>query len=126
MLPGGVHAIIHIRGDQTQGSMTVMSDQAPVGWHLPPHRHAREAETVHVTAGELWMVIDGERRVLAVGETVHIPAGVLHEGGTLGDQPVSRLVVFSPGGMDRLFEQLARTPEKALALSTAYGWTFDP
>lgn len=80
-----------------------------------------------MTAGQLWMVIDGERRVLTPGDTVHVPAGVLHEGGTEGDGPVHRLVVFSPGGMERLFEQLAETtdPEEALRLATAFGWAFD-
>ncbi len=126
MLPGGVRATILVRGDQTEGSLTVMSDCAPAGWCLPPHRHAGENETIHVTKGRLWMVIDGERRVLAPGDTAHVPAGVLHEGGTEGDGPVERLIVFSPGGMERLFEQLAETtdPEEAFRLATAFGWTF--
>lgn len=125
-LPGGVRATILVRGDQTEGSLTVMSDTAPTGWRLPPHRHTAESETIHVTAGRLWMVVGGERRVLGPGDTVHVPAGVEHEGGTDGDGPVSRLVAFSPGGMEQLFEQLAEPtdPGEAFVLATAFGWTF--
>lgn len=63
----------------------------------------------------------------AAGETAHVPAGVLHEGGTDGRQPVARLVVFLPGGMDRFFEELAEavSPADGLALAASFGWEFD-
>lgn len=127
-LPGGVRAVVQVRGQDTSDAMTVMTDQAPAGWRLPPHRHRAESETIHVTSGRLWMVIDGQARVVAAGETAHIPAGILHEGGTEGSHPVSRLVIFVPGGMDRFFEKLAQTgsPADGLALAASFGWEFRP
>lgn len=73
------------------------------------------------------MVIDGQHLSLGPGATAHVPAGVLHEGGTEGEEPLHRLVVFSPGGMELLFEQLteAHQPADALALATSFGWTFE-
>lgn len=125
-LPGGVTAVVLVRADESDGALTVLHDEAPPGWRLPPHRHATESETIHITSGCLWMVIDGQRRTLSAGDTAHIPAGVLHEGGTEGDETVQRLVVFSPGGMERLFEQLAQPhePADALALALRFGWIF--
>ena len=72
------------------------------------------------------MTVDGESRELGPNETVHIPAGVLHEGGTLGDERVHRVVVFAPGGMERFFEALARTEraEDQLRLAQRHGWDF--
>ncbi len=125
-LPGGVRARIHVTGDDTGGAFTLLTDVGPPGWSLPPHRHARESETIHVTAGALWMEVDGERRDLTPGETIHVPRGVLHSGGTLGDDPVHRVVVFAPAGMEHFFEALAVTsdPGEMLQLARDHGWTF--
>jgi quercetin dioxygenase-like cupin family protein len=126
-LPGGVEAVIRVRGEETGGAFTLLTDTAPPGWLLPPHRHGGAAETICVTGGRLWMTVDGERLELGPGEAVHIPAGVRHEGGTLGAEPIARVVLFSPSGMEEFFEQLAATPEPSamLALATRHGWSFE-
>ena len=80
--PEDVEVEIHVRSDQTEGAFTLIRDRAPAGWELPPHRHLNESETIHVTSGQLWMSVDGERFELQAGETVHIPRGVTHAGGT--------------------------------------------
>lgn len=125
-LPGGVSAQVHVSGDDSGGAFTLLTDVAPPGWSLPPHRHAHESETIHITAGGLWIEIDGERREVTAGETVHIPRGTLHSGGTLGETPVSRVVIFAPAGMEHLFHALAVTtdPAEMLRLANDHGWTF--
>jgi quercetin dioxygenase-like cupin family protein len=125
-LPGGVEARIHVRGSETGNAFTLLTDGCPPGWMLPPHRHAREAETIHITAGALWLEVEGRRREMHPGETVIIPSGTLHCGGTLGVEPVRRLLVFSPAGMEQFFERLASMKEPAamVDLAARYGWTF--
>ena len=125
-LPGGVRAVIQVRGEQTAGAFTMLTDSAPPGWSLPPHRHRRESETIHVTAGRLWMTVRDQPCELGPGESVHIPAGVRHEGGTAGPERVERVVIFAPAGMDEFFEALAvaTDAERALELATRYGWDF--
>lgn len=90
-LPGGVRARIHATGADTGGTFTLLTDVAPPGWALPPHRHANESETILVTAGALWLEVDGERRELRAGDAVTIPRETLHAGGTLGTDPVERV-----------------------------------
>lgn len=124
-LPGGVEAVVWLRAEETGGLFTMLTDSAPPGWHLPPHRHRNESETIHVTAGRLWMAIDGERQQMGPGDTVHIPEGIRHEGGTLDDERVERIVVFAPAGMEEFFEAVALAePSELLPLAARYGWDF--
>ncbi len=85
-LPGGVEAVIRVRGEETGGAFTLLTDTAPPGWRLPPHSHRAESETIHVTAGRLWMTVDDVECELGPGDTIHIPSGVRHEGGTAGSE----------------------------------------
>jgi quercetin dioxygenase-like cupin family protein len=125
-LPGGVTARIHVTGTDSGGAFTLLTDEAPPGWSLPPHRHANESETIHVISGALWLDVEGERRELGAGDTAFVTPGSLHSGGTAGDGPVHRLLVFSPAGMEDFFTALADCPDPAamLELASAYGWTF--
>jgi quercetin dioxygenase-like cupin family protein len=125
-LPGGVRARVHVTGDDSGGALVVMTDEAPPGWALPPHRHANESETIHVTAGSFWIEMDGRHEELTAGGTVHVPRGTLHSGGTLGDEPVHRVVIFAPAGMEHFFRALAGTRDRAamLRLAGEHGWTF--
>ncbi len=126
-LPGGVVARIVVRGEDSDGRFCLLTDEAPVGWTLPPHRHAAESETITVTAGHLQMHVGGELRELGPGDSVHVPAGVVHDGRVISDVPVSRVVVFSPAGMELFFERLATVgePAEALDLALRHGWRFD-
>ena len=126
-LPGGVEARIHVTGADSGGAFVLLTDTAPPGWSLPPHRHANESETIHITRGALWLEVEGVRRELRAGETAFVPQGALHTGGTLGTERVERVVVFAPAGMERFFTALAETTDPAvmLALATEHGWTFE-
>src|SRR5689334_3805561 len=110
-LPGGVIARIVVRGEDSGDRFCLLTDEVPAGWALRPHRHATESETITVTAGTLRMHVDGKVHELGRGDSVHVPAGVLHDGCVVGDAPVSRVVVFSPAGMEDFFEQLALIEE---------------
>jgi quercetin dioxygenase-like cupin family protein len=125
-LPGGVRARVHVTGRDSGGAFTLLTDEAPPGWSLPPHRHANESETIHIVSGTLWLDLEGEHRELEAGETAFIPRGSVHSGGTLGAESVRRVLVFAPAGMEDFFAALADSPDPAAAaeLARAYGWTF--
>ena len=118
--------VIRVRGEETAGAFTMLTDSAPPQWSLPPHSHRTESETIHVTAGRLWMTVGGASCELGPGDTLHIPAGVVHEGGTAGTEPVERVVVFAPAGMEKLFEALAAVddPAQMVELARGHGWDF--
>ena len=129
-MPGAVRTEVHLRGEDTDGAFCLLVDELPQGWSLPEHRHRDEAETMHVIAGELAVVVAGRAQTLCAGETLHVPLGVLHAGHNRSDGPVRRVVVFSPAGMERFFlEAGAATPEAvdargALDAALRHGWEF--
>jgi quercetin dioxygenase-like cupin family protein len=131
-MPGGVCTELHLLGEDTDGAFCLMVDHPPAGWELPAHRHLGEAETIHVIEGEFEMQIDGRSLLLHAGETVHVPAGVVHSGRNPGACDGRRLVTFSPAGIERFFlETGVAGPDveidlrEALASARRHGWEFE-
>jgi quercetin dioxygenase-like cupin family protein len=110
-MPGGVRLELHLTGDDTADAFCMLVDNPHPGWSLPPHVHEDAAETIHVIEGEFEMTIDGETERLGPGQTVHIPAGVVHSGANVGSSHGRRSLTFSPAGMERFFREAgASTP----------------
>ncbi len=130
-MPGGTRTEVHLASEDTGGTFCLLVDHPPPGWSLPPHRHIDAAETIHVVAGEFEMEVDGRRVRLAAGETIHVPLGVVHSGANVGREQGQRVLIFSPGGMERFFLEAgsatqAQPPETArvLAAARSHGWEF--
>lgn len=130
-MPGGVRTEIHLDSARTGGAFCLLVDHPPVDWSLPAHRHRNEAETIHIIEGEFQIEIDGLQSLLTAGQTAHIPRNVVHSGGNVGQRPGRRVVLFSPGGLERFFlDTGASTPDAevdisaALASAARHGWEF--
>jgi len=132
-MPGGVRTEIHLAGQDTAGVFCLLVDYPPVGWSLPPHRHANEAETIHIVEGDFEMELEGAPTLLSASETIHIPQGVAHSGGNVGEKAGRRIVLFSPAGMERFFLEVGQPTADSeldlaavLASATRNGWQFLP
>jgi quercetin dioxygenase-like cupin family protein len=130
-MPGGVRTEIHLRAEETGGAFCLLVDEPPAGWSLPPHRHGGVAETIHIVDGEFDMEVDGKRFSLVSGETVQVPADAVHSGANVGGTSGRRIVLFTPGGMERFFlevggptSDLDVDPQDALASARRHGWEF--
>jgi quercetin dioxygenase-like cupin family protein len=130
-MPGGVRTEIHLEGADTGGAFCLLVDHPPAGWALPPHRHAGEAETIHVVAGTFAMEVGGETVEAGPGATVHVPRGVVHSGRCV-DGPGQRVVIFSPAGMEAFFRETGADAPGAefdlsavLAAAVRNGWRFE-
>jgi quercetin dioxygenase-like cupin family protein len=128
-MPGGVRTEVHLDADRTDGAFCMLVDEPPAGWSLGPHRHRNEAETIHVVRGEFEIAIEGERSRLAAGETIYVPRGAIHESANVGGDAGRRVVLFSPGGLERFFLETgapsAEAPVDWSAVATAaerHGW----
>jgi quercetin dioxygenase-like cupin family protein len=62
---------------------------------LPPHRHDHE-EVFYLAAGSLTAVLDGREHAVELGDSVIIPAGVLHHSFT--SERSAELIVAMPCG----------------------------
>jgi quercetin dioxygenase-like cupin family protein len=130
-MPGGVRTEIHLTGPDTNGVFCLLVDEPSPGWALPPHLHHGVAETIYILDGEFEMEVDGQPRHLAAGQTLHVPADVVHAGGNVGVSPGRRIIMFSPAGMEGFFREAgapSRTadvdPRAAFEAAVRHGWEF--
>lgn len=93
VIPGFHGRFIH------SGRMTLVRWQIDKGAVLPRHRHPHE-QVVTVWAGELEMVLDGQRHLLTSGSVLVIPPEAEHEAVALTDCDV--MDVFAPVREDYL------------------------
>jgi len=117
--------------EQTAGAFCLLIDEPPAEWSLPAHRHLREAETIHVITGEFEMDVAGVRSRLGPGQTLHVPAGVVHAAGSVGEATGRRLVLFHPAGLERFFREVGTGSPSApmdtratLEAARRHGWEF--
>jgi quercetin dioxygenase-like cupin family protein len=129
-MPGGVRTEIHLTGAETAGAFCLLVDELPRGWRLAPHRHRGEAETMHVLSGEMAVEVEGRELLVRAGETAHVPRGALHTSANAGREPLRRVVIFSPAGMEGFFRQAGAAtpgeadPRVALDAAVSHGWEF--
>lgn len=79
----------------------------------PPHRHQSHDFTATLLSGQGALVVEGERWVMAKGDTVFVPRGALHYYVNLSSAPSAAFVTFSPpfDGKDTVPEEPASLEE---------------
>lgn len=108
--PVGGPTTIKARTENTAGSFTLLEVMIPPGQGPPLHVHAREDEMWYVLEGHLRFKADDAMLDAPGGAFVFVPRGVHHCFQNIGDEPARILVMFTPGGMERFFEQHAELP----------------
>ena len=122
--PIGGGMVVKLRDEDTAGAYSVHDNTIPPGSPGPrPHIHRRHEETFYVLEGELTVRVGPRKIVAPAGSFVVVPRGVVHQPSNPGMQPTRVLLVFSPAGMDRFFEEaaeermpLAAVPENPVVL----------
>jgi mannose-6-phosphate isomerase-like protein (cupin superfamily) len=97
----------------TNGSLTVLELQVAPG--SGPARH------IHLREDEVWWVLEGDFRFKAgdtmlrasTGGMAFGPRGLPHNFQNIGDTPGRLLIITSPSGVERFFEQFAALPRPA-------------
>ncbi len=75
----------------------------------PPHIHHREDESFYILQGQI-EVFDDERTIRATtGSFVHIPKGTVHAFKNVGKEPARMLVLVTPAGLEKFFEEMGET-----------------
>ena len=78
-MPDGSVYIVRRPAAETDGEEVEMEFVLPSGCvPPPPHVHPRQVEEYEVLEGRLDVVVDGEWRTLAPGESATVPIGALH------------------------------------------------
>jgi mannose-6-phosphate isomerase-like protein (cupin superfamily) len=108
--PVGGPTTLIARTQDTAGSFTLLENVIPPKQGPPLHVHAREDEMWYVLHGDLRFRADDEILQAPEGSFVFVPRGTRHCFQNVGDTPATVLVMFTPAGMERFFEQHAQLP----------------
>ena len=141
--PIGGQMMLKVPDALTHDAYSVHHNVVPAGSPGPrPHRHLFHDEVFYVLEGTLTVRVGHERYTAGPGSFVVVPRGAVHQPSNSGNGPAHVLLLFSPGGMDSFFLEVAerRLPLQAVptdpavladldAFATRYGYefaTFDP
>ncbi|HEU4390343.1 MAG TPA: cupin domain-containing protein [Blastocatellia bacterium] len=107
--------------EETGGAYALIEGTV-VGDGPPPHIHTAEEEAFYVLEGAVNVLI-GERTLTATaGAFVLVPRGTVHTFSKGGTSSAKILVIISPAGFEKFFEEIAGPPdlEKIVALAPKY------
>jgi quercetin dioxygenase-like cupin family protein len=96
-----------LRSEQTDDRLGVVENAVPAGWAGPPLHHHDFDETFYVLAGELTFQLGEERVAAGPGEVAFAPRGAHHTLANLSERPARYVLVITPGGFERYFDQIA-------------------
>lgn len=106
--PVGGRMVLKLPTALTGGAYTLHDNVMPPGSPGPrPHIHQRHDETFYVLSGELRVRVNDQTFDAPAGAFVFVPRGAVHQPSNPGAQAAHFLLLFSPGGMDRFFEEAA-------------------
>lgn len=109
-----------VSGRATGGRYSLMEWITPTGPMGPGHRHATYEEAFYVVEGEVLFELGDDRaRVVAhPGTWVRAPASTRHTYQAQGGE-ARMLVMFTPGGMEELFEAFSDDTADAAVAGTS-------
>lgn len=113
---GGLYEV-KVAADESGGALTIMEMTIPPGMGPPPHTHPG-GEAVYVLEGAAYYSIAGVKHEGGPGTLFYIPAGTVENFEPAGDAPLRVLVTYTPGGVDRFFEE-AGEPAKERVIPPA-------
>lgn len=108
--PVGGPTIIKAGTAETGGTFTLLENHVPPRQGPPLHVHAREDEMWYVLDGHFRFRADDELLDAPAGSFVFVPRGTHHCFQNIGDETARILVMFTPSGMERFFEEHAALP----------------
>jgi quercetin dioxygenase-like cupin family protein len=129
-----------LTGEQTGGAFFMAELSVPTGGGTPPHIHHREEETFYVQQGTLTVHVGRKTLTASPGDLVCLPRGVAHSFENNGNVDAKCLLVVSPAGLEKFFEEafypVAEFPDpppmteafmgRILASASKYGVEFLP
>jgi mannose-6-phosphate isomerase-like protein (cupin superfamily) len=112
---------ILLRGEDSNEYVALLEDTVPQAWEGPPLHHHGWDEAFYVLAGELTFQLADQIVTKEAGEVAFAPRGVHHMFANLSDGPASYLVVCTPAGFERYFDEGERWAPKDLPERFAVG-----
>ncbi len=103
----GEPCLTKLAGSDTDGAAAVVHLTVPKLSGPPLHRHSREDEWFYLLDGELTFDVDGQRFSAGPGSSAFAPRGTVHTYQNFHDEPARLLVMVTPAGLDRFFDDVS-------------------
>ena len=114
MAPGRA-ATLKLQNGETQESLMMFEEVAPVGTVTPMHLHRDSDEVAYVLSGEITFKIGDDITVGGPGTCAFMPRDVPHAWKSTGAEPGQVLFLYTPGRAGKLFEELRKVPREGRA-----------
>jgi quercetin dioxygenase-like cupin family protein len=128
-----------IRGNDSEGRLSIVDHRVPPGFAPPPHIHEASDEAFLVLDGEFEGFCGDQAWQAGPGSLVYLPHGIAHGFAVSAGGPGRIIVVVSPGGFDRfvaaagepagelrLPDPVAPDPARITQLAVAHGMRILP
>jgi quercetin dioxygenase-like cupin family protein len=102
----GEPCLVKLAGGDTGNAVAVVNLTVPKLSGPPLHRHSREDEWFYVLDGEITVEVDGQRFTAGAGTSAFAPRGTAHAFQNFRDEAAHILVIVTPAGLDRFFEDV--------------------
>lgn len=126
----GRDLVFKVTGEETGGAFDYFTVEVSPHGGPPLHVHHDQEETIHVLTGRFKVRIGDEESTLDVGGFAYMPSGLPHAFLNLTDEPGEVIVVYTPGGGHKFYEELGPLTrngnpdrETVAAVFTKYGMT---
>jgi quercetin dioxygenase-like cupin family protein len=126
----GRDLVFKVTGEETGGAFDYFIVEVAPHGGPPLHVHHAQEETIHVLKGHFKVRIGDETFRCAEGGFAYLPSHIPHAFLNLTDEPAEIIVVYTPGGGHKFYEELGpltRTgsPDRATvaAVFEKYGMT---
>lgn len=94
-------------GEQTGGLFSLTESVMRPGTEPAPlHVHSREDETFYVVEGRITAIVGDRTEEVGPGGSVYLPRGIPHRIHTTGDAPVRLLMLLTPAGLEKFFDEI--------------------
>ncbi len=104
---GGIEIVYLTTSEDTDGVYSLFEITMPPGQGPPPHVHSREDESWYVLDGEFDFQVGERSFAAAPGDFLLGPRNVPHGLKAVGTTPAKILMVVTPAGFERFFDELA-------------------
>jgi quercetin dioxygenase-like cupin family protein len=124
----GRSSTLKLRNDETEESVMMFEEVAPIGTVTPMHLHHDSDEVAYVLSGEITFKIGDTVTVGGPGTCAFMPRDVAHAWKSTGAEAGRVLFLYTPGGAGRLFEEMVKRPvdpmnqEKFGPVAALHGW----
>jgi quercetin dioxygenase-like cupin family protein len=122
--PGGLRQIkIKISGESTGDGYSMVEDTVPPHYVTELHVHRNTDEAFYVVKGPLRFQLGADKIEAPTGTFIFVPRGVDHAFMNPTTEPATYIVIISPPGFEKYFEERALvantnpTPETLTAIS---------